>query len=80
MSDLTVTADKVTTTDYFQNTFLTGGDREKVKYINTDQVTSKRIMIITLSNRQECFDFKAKYEKLEFNGKNPRISVLLGND
>ena len=80
LSDLTVTADKVTTIGYFQNIYLTGGDREKVLYINADQLTSKRIMIITLIGRQECFDFKTKYEKLEFNGKNPRISVLLGKD
>ena len=80
LSDLSVMTDKMTTMAYFQNVYLLGDDRKKVLFINGEQVMAKRLLIITLSNRQECFDFKAKYEKIEFNGKNPRVSVFLGKD
>ena len=80
LSDLSPMTDKMTTMAYFQNVYLIGEDRKKVLFINGEQVMSKRIIVITLSDRKECFDFKTKYEKLEFNGKNPRISVFLGKD
>ena len=80
MSDLTITADKVSTVAYFQNVYMADEDRGWVKHTNADKANTKQILVVTLHNRQECFDFKAKYEKIDFNGKKPRISVFFGKD
>ena len=79
-SDLTVKEDKTTTVNYFTDVFLTNGDKEKVVSTNAEQVMSKRFMKVKLKDRQFCHDFKLKYEKIPFNGKNPKVSVFLGKD
>ena len=78
ISNLTVNSDAESTLYYFKNVFVQPEDRSKVGEINTDKLTSKKIMIVSFDTKQDCSDFKTKYEKLDFNGKKPRISVMLG--
>jgi hypothetical protein len=78
LSNLTVTADKDATEAYFRNTFLKAEDKHKIESVDSDKVVAKKILVVTLSTKQDCADFKDRYEKIDFNGQKPRISVMLG--
>ena len=77
ISNLKVTGDKETTKDYFEKEFLEPQDNLKIIEINADKVVDKKILIVTLSSKQDCDYFKETYEKKEFNKVKPRISVML---
>ena len=77
ISNLKVTGDKEATKDYFEKEFLEPQDNLKVVEINADKVVDKKILIVTLSSKQDCDYFKETYEKKEFNKVKPRISVML---
>ena len=79
ISNLTVNSDLESTMAYFENNFLEKGDKDKVGPVLTDKLMSKNMLIVTLPSKQDCVSFKTKYEKKDFNGKNPRIGVMLGN-
>ena len=79
LSNLVVNADKDSTEEYFRNVFVKTEDKGKVSKVIADKVVSKNILIVELESKKDCVDFKEKYEKLDFNGKKPRISVMLGN-
>ena len=64
---------------YFENNFLEPADEEKVGPALTDKLISKSMLIVSLPSKQDCVRFKTKYEKKDFNGNKPRISVMLGN-
>ena len=64
---------------YFENVFVKPEDKDKLGEIVTDKLVSKNILIVSLPSKKACSDFKEKYEKLDFNGKKPRISVMLGS-
>ena len=78
MSNLTVTADKETTEEYFKNAYVKPEDRDKVKEVFANKVVSKNILVVTLPSKEDCYEFKKTYEQIDFNGKKPRISVMLG--
>ena len=78
LSNLAVNADRESTVEYFKNVFVKAEDKEKVLEVFSDKVVTKNVLIVALSTKKECADFKEKYEKLDFNGKKPRISVMLG--
>ena len=59
----------------FKNNYL---DRDKVSSYNTNKLLNKNILVVTLPSKQDCARFKEKYEKLEFYGQKPDISVMLG--
>ena len=59
----------------FKNNYL---DRDKVSSYITNMLLNKNILVVTLQSKQDCARFKEKYEKLEFYGQKPDISVMLG--
>ena len=79
LSNLTLNGDLESTMTYFENVFVKPEDKDKLGEIMTDKLVSKNILIVTLPDKKACSDFKEKYEKLDFNGKKPRISVMLGS-
>ena len=79
VSNLNVNADLESTMAYFENNFLEPADRDKVGVVVSDRLMTKNLLIVSLPNKQDCADFKNTYEKKDFNGKKPRISVMLGN-
>merc|ERR1711888_241799 len=58
LSNLTVIADQQTTKAYFENVYLTEGDKDKVVCTDTDKVTTKKIMVVSLPSKQDCLNFK----------------------
>ena len=79
-SNLTIKEDQGNTVNYFLDTYLTQGDKDKVVAAHAEQVTSKYFMKVELLDRKACHKFKEKYEKLPFNGKTPKVAVFLGKD
>ena len=77
ISNLKITGDKEATKEYFEKDFLAPQDNLKVVEINADKVVDKKILIVTLSSKEDCEHFKETYEKKEFNKEKPRISVML---
>ena len=79
LANLTVNADLDSTMAYFENNFIEPTDKDKVDQVDSSKLINKNMLIVSLSSKQECNLFKAKYEKKDFNGHKPRISVMLGN-
>ena len=78
LSKLTVNADLQPTMAYFKNNYLEPSDRDKISTYNTNKLLDKNMLIVSLPSKQDCARFKEKYEKREFNGQKPDISVMLG--
>ena len=78
LSKLIVKDDLQLTMAYFKNNYLEPADRDRVSSYNTNKLLNKNILVVTLPSKQDCARFKEKYEKLEFNGQKPDISVMLG--
>ena len=79
-SGLAVKENKESTIKYFQEVYLSEDDRSKIVEVSAEQIMDKHFLKLKLSNREDCHNFKKKYEKQAFNGINPKISVLLGKD
>ena len=77
-SNLTIKADEDGTKSYFVKNYLTNSDDKKV--ISSVLQMDKKILIVTLTDRQACKDFAAKYVTIPFNEINPRVSALLGGE
>ena len=80
LSNLTVNGEVETVKEYFLNSFIKPEDKDKIGEISVDKLVSKKILIVELPSKKDCAEFKATYEKRDFNGKNPRISVMLGHN
>ena len=76
-TNLVIKDDKDTTVDYFRRRYLTNGDDKKVVQVDGNKL-DKKMLVVTLTDRQACFDFDKKYRAIKFNDSEPRISVLLG--
>lgn len=78
LSNLTIKIDHDNTKRYFENEFLDPEDLLKVEEVNTDKLVTKNLMVVTMSTQKDCTDFKAKYEKKDFNEHKARITLMLG--
>ena len=79
VANLTVNADLESTMAYFENNFLEPADKDKVDKVDNTKLINKNMLVVSLPSKQECARFKATYEKKDFNGHKPRISVMLGS-
>ena len=78
ISNLNVLGNDDDTKEYFKNSFLTAKDKDKDIKVDAAKATTKKLLVVTLASPQDCSEFRKTYEKKEFNGHVPRISVMLG--
>ena len=55
-------------------------DTQKILSVESSNVMEKHFLKLKFAERNDCHEFKSKYEKIPFNGKVPKVTVFLGND